>query len=67
MRERGERAADTLARLAPAPPGQALRSRAQRAPPQPNVICEAPPGGADTRLELRAVRKLPTFWPDGRW
>jgi len=32
----------------------------------PNTICDAPPGAASTRLELRSVRKLPTFWPPGR-
>lgn len=32
---------------------------------QPKMIWEPPPGGASTRLELRSVRKLPTFWPPG--
>ena len=33
---------------------------------QPNVMDDAPPGGLDTRLDDRSVRKLPTFCESGR-
>ena len=32
----------------------------------PNVIWDAPPGGAITLDEFLSVRKLPTFCPEGR-